>query len=513
MHVRFPRLTATALAFLVSLAPIRAETDVAEAAPEFTVVTYNVENLFDADGVAVFDDYAETEDENTYSPGHLLGKLQTIGRTLKTFNDGRGPEIIAFNEIEIDFTPDSTVGDYGAFFDKYKDTTVAEMLTSGLNDEVRGLPAEALLAKHLDDEGLGRYEVVIGADAPPVPGARPRAQKNVLFSRFPVLSTRSHDTLDARDILEVTLDAHGHPFHVFVNHWKSGASNAETERSRVVNAQTLRDRLEEIFLEDPNADVLLAGDFNSQYNQSQMYPFMEKTGVNDVLGSQGDELATATATNLSLYNLWHDLPPEERKSDIFQGNWGTLMQKMITPGLYDFRGVQYVDNSFSVVVLDGINAQTSLRVPKRWTNAAGGSGASDHFPIAARFRVVSDNDPERRKELVNPGTDDGSATPLRVGFENLKPGDVPAFGAETAENPGRHIGEVFLVSGEVTAEKPQAITVDGRDYLLWSRDASLRERVQQIPAGTKIEFLGEFGMHRGNWQFLIEQPSWLISAP
>ena len=38
------------------------------SAREFPVVTYNVENLFDADGQAVFDDYQETGEENAYSP-------------------------------------------------------------------------------------------------------------------------------------------------------------------------------------------------------------------------------------------------------------------------------------------------------------------------------------------------------------------------------------------------------------------------------------------------------------
>jgi hypothetical protein len=74
---------------------------------EFTVVTYNVENLFDADGLAIFDDYVESDAEHTYSPRHMLNKLRGISAVLKTFNDGQGPEVIAFSEIEIDFIPDS----------------------------------------------------------------------------------------------------------------------------------------------------------------------------------------------------------------------------------------------------------------------------------------------------------------------------------------------------------------------------------------------------------------------
>jgi len=483
----------------------------ATAPGEFTVLTYNVEHLFDVDGIAVYDDLVETDDENTYSPGHLLGKVRAIADTLKTFNDGAGPEVVAFNEIEIDFTPESTVTDYAAFLDEYRDTTAAEMLTTGLNDTIRGLPAEAILLKHLEDEGMTGYQVAIGQDPADANGRR--GHKNAVFSRFPIVDVRSHPTTQARDILETQLDVDGHPFYIFTNHWKSGASSTESEQARRDNARTLRQRVDEILSTDPSADILLAGDFNSQYNQSQVYPFMKETGVNDILGSQGDEMATATATNYSLYNLWYELPPEERKSDFFRGNWGTLMQKMITPGLYDFRGVQYVDNSFEVVILDGHNAHTPLQIPRRWSNAAGGSGVSDHFPIAARFRVVPDGDAERRKNLVNPGRDDGRAEPLPVGFADLQPSDTPVFTAAMARDPGPRDGGFYVVRGRVSVENPQTLEVHGQPFLLWSRDLELRKHMQTYPVGSEVELIGELGMHRGRWQFLVNNRNWLIKEP
>jgi len=356
--------------------------------------------------------------------------------------------------------------------------------------------------------------VAIGADAPETgEGVRRRAHKNALFSKFPITEVRSHATTQARDILETRLDIDGHPFYVFTNHWKSGASSTESEQARRDNARTLRQRVEAILAADPSADILLAGDFNSQYNQSEAYPFMGETAVNDILGSQGDEMATATATNYSLYNLWYELPPEERKSDHFRGNWGTLMQKMITPGLYDHHGVQYVDNSFAVVILDRLNAHTPLQIPKRWSNAAGGSGASDHFPIAARFRVVEDGDKERRKQLTNPGRNDGRVEPLPVGFEDLKPSDTPPFTADLARDPGPHDGGIFLVRGRVSVANPLTVEVHGQPFLLWSRDLELRKHMQTYPVGSEVELIGEVGMHRGQWQFLVNTRNWLIQEP
>ena len=49
------------------------------SAREFVVVTYNVENLFDLDRVAKFDDYVEVPDDpNSY--GHAIVTGKQIGR-------------------------------------------------------------------------------------------------------------------------------------------------------------------------------------------------------------------------------------------------------------------------------------------------------------------------------------------------------------------------------------------------------------------------------------------------
>lgn len=489
-------------------------------AREFTIVTYNVENLFDADRVAMFDDYAETGEDNAYSPSKFLKKLQTIGAVLKTFNGGKGPDVACFNEFEIDFTPNSKAGDLDSFLEKYKGTTVAKMLTTDLNDEIRGLPVEALLLKYLTDEGMTGYHVAIGADEPDFAamaikdrGVHKKAHKNALFSKFPIKKVQSHATPDARDILEVTLDVEGNPFTVFVNHWKSGASDFASEQSRRFNAKTVRDRLDAILKDDPSADVLIAGDFNSQYNQSQIYPFMGQTGLNDVLGSQADEQATSKSSGHSLYNLWYELPPEKRHSDNYSGKWGTLMQNMITPGLYDYNGIQYADNSFSVVVLDGINAATPFKLPKRWSNTGEGSGASDHFPVSARFRTVSDGDKSRRMELASPGKDDGPSQLIAVDMSSLRPDDAPVFSKKVADEAGKHIGEIFLVSGKINSLKPLTLEVDGQEYLLWSPKVELRKRMQKYPKDGNLKLLGELGEHKGRLQIVVGDASWLLDEP
>jgi endonuclease/exonuclease/phosphatase family metal-dependent hydrolase len=491
------------------------------SAREFTVVTYNVENLFDADGQAVFDDYQETGKENAYSPAKLLVKLQNIGRVLQTFNQGAGPEVIAFNEFEIDFTPESKATDHAAVLEKYKDVTVEEMLTTKLDDEIRGLPVEVLLLKYLEDEGMGGYQVAVGEDEADLSllettdrSVRRKAHKNAVFSKFPITDVKSHATPDARDILETTLDIDGQPLILFVNHWKSRASDLNAEQTRRLNARTLRDRLDAIMAENPSADILVAGDFNSQYNQTKANPHLGKTAVNDVLGSQGDEATTAASTGFSLYNLWHELPPEKRYSDSYDGKWGTLMQKMVTPGLYDHRGVQYVDNSFMVVMVDDVNTVGVLNLPRRWTNFGAGAGTSDHFPIAAKFRTVDEDDTAKRLELSAPGREEDAPTELmEVGFDSLETDDVPAFEPLQGKDPATQIGELFRVRGKITSLRPLAIEVGGEKYLLHSHNKDLRQQLRSYPKEGRLEFIGELGTHRGQLQFVVGDEDWILKEP
>lgn len=488
-------------------------------AREITVLTYNVENLFDADKVAIFEDYEETGEPDAYSPAKMLGKMRNIAKVLKTFDGGAGPDIICLNEIELDFTPDSKVTDYDAFLAKYKDTTAEKMLAAGLNEEIRGLPSEALLLKHLADQGMTGYHVATGADEPDFAalastdrGVHKKGQKNVLFSRFPITDVKSHATPDARDILEVTLDVDGQPLIVFVNHWKSGASNLDSEQSRRFNAKTVRDRLDAIFAENPSADVIVAGDFNSQYNQSKVYPHMGKTGINDVLGSQGDEAATASATNLSLYNLWHELPADKRGSDHHSGKWGTLMQALITPGLYDFNGVQYVDNSFSVVALKGINSVTELGLPQRWSNLGDGSGFSDHFPVAFRIRTVTEGDKEKRLELAKPGKESSESTQRGVGFDRLKADKLPVFDSKVAAKIPDNLGNLYRVKGEIASRRPLMIEAAGKEYQLWAsdKDSDALRPLRKLDVDSNIEIIGMLSSHKGKPQFLVEDPSWIL---
>lgn len=477
---------------------------------QFDIVVYNVENLFDVDGVALFDDYAP----DAYRPAHLLTKLTNITRVLKTFGNGQGPAIILFQELEGDQTPGETPFDHATFLRDCQSRRLAEMLREPVDPQVQDLPATAFLLKALHDAGLGPYEVAAG-EYRPSSGDRAIAHINATFSRFPILDARTHPASGARGILEVVHDVQGHRLYTFNNHWKSGASDPETEPIRARNARVLRERLSELLATDPHADVVLGGDFNSHYNQSLRHPEMGTTALNGVLGSQGDELAIRGPDGPDVYNLWFELPARRRGSDVFRDHWGTLMQMMIVHGLYDHRGVQYVDNSFDVAAIENLNAQAGSRTPVRWSFAGeAGSGYSDHLPIYARFQVVVDNDPTRYLTLTDPGRADAtSPQPRAVDYRAVQHANIARArerGSDAALRDNDRIGHIFLVHAQVSGERPFRVRLFQEDYTVWAFDRDLRlEIYNRFSLGDHIVFHGELGIHRGQWQFIVRDRSWL----
>ena len=476
---------------------------------QFWVMAYNVENLMDVDRVAPYDDYTEiADDPNSYSPAKLLRKLKTICRVLKSAPGGIGPDVVILNELEVDQTPESSVADLKEFLKKHESTTYEKMLTTELNDELRGLPVEAWLLKALEDEGLRGYTILVG-EVDPTTGQHGEAVKVGLLTRFPILETKTHPTNQARGILEAKLDVEGYPVFVFGNHWKSGAGNPAMENVRLGNAKVLRERLNQVFQENPRADVILGGDFNSQYNQCQRYPFMPKTGVQDVLGSQGDPAIFKKTDGPDLYNLWFEVSPEKRISDEYGGEWGTLMQLLVSRGMGDGQGVDLVPGMLTQLRIPDLNIQGPLGLPWRWTNYGPGWGASDHFPVMAQFQVADGTAPsfESRAWSTVPPKE-----VLKVGFDRIdrsKLRNASVLKDASPEDLAKAIGEIFVVEATFSKIRPLEVEVGGKNYSLHSFDKDLKKTLGNEPKGKQTAFLGELGLHKGRLQFVVHDPSWI----
>lgn len=476
-------------------------------AREFTVMVYNVENLFDVDGVSRFEDYRQPP-EGHYGPEQMLNKMASIRRALEAVNDGQGPEIILFQEFELDLTPLGTPSP-----EAFLAATRGQALDVLLREQswVSALPVELLFLKHLEDHGLGGYHVV-KPDSFRMEDHTPH--NNVVFSRFPVKFVRQRALHDARDLLVVGVDVDGKTLILLNNHWKSGASDADTEAIRVQNALVVRAELESIRLQDPDADVLIAGDLNCYYNHKAAFgDRFTETGINDILPTHGYEKQMTGPDAAGLYNLWFELPKEERGSEVYRGYWGTLMQILLAPGLYDNKGIQYVDNSFTRLVLPGENVDSRWGRPMRWNNVGGGVGFSDHLPLLARFLVLEE-DAEGWMELDNPAHEPFAADRPRMDFRLRDRRAVPE--AEGLASLGERdraalLGELFRLDTAIVAEKPARVRVGDLEMQVYSPLRDVRGKLDSMTVGEGLRAYATLETYRGEFQFVIHHPDWVFA--
>ncbi len=234
-------------------------------AQNFKVASYNVENLFDLS--------IEGTEYTAYIPDTGYGWTRDIANIKYTNIAGvikeLGAEIVALQEIE-------------------------------------SKEALVLLRKRLKDSGVD-YPYFEIADS------RATSVKCAVLSMFPIMKKEEIEVRNkiARNILKVTFDINGNYLILFVNHWKSKRG---PESMRIACAKALRQEISRL---KKDSDFILAGDFNSNYNEYKTFRTSDRlndtggvTGINHILRTvKGFEIVnektlTQHVANEYLYCLW-----------------------------------------------------------------------------------------------------------------------------------------------------------------------------------------------------------------
>jgi endonuclease/exonuclease/phosphatase family metal-dependent hydrolase len=287
----------------------------------YTFLAYNVNNLFDdADDGTEYPEYDPSE--GVWTTEKYREKLGRLGRVLTEAVPG-GADFLALTEIE--------------------NLRVLEDLSSG-----------PLLKS--------------GYRAALTTGDPEAAVRVGVLSRLPVLYARSHMPARAgfhqRSILEVEVDCDGVSLFVFVCHFKAKSEGAEaTEKSRILSAAAVRQRIEEILEADGGAEFLVLGDLNENADEYErvgrryvtaLFPLAsaDEAGTDpnlgDVLFVTGDraELQGIGKRNggavPALYSPWLDDPPHPG-SYLYRGRWESIDHALLGPGLLDEKGLTFAD--------------------------------------------------------------------------------------------------------------------------------------------------------------------------
>lgn len=345
---------------------------------QFTVATFNVENLYD-----YYDDPFDRDD----SPDDL--NLNYVPRTLDAYetkitkialailNDLHAPDIIAFQELEDQDVCISGGQLYGVCSDEIDNADGAPDVLQDVAAAIAELSGDTVLylsaidRDSADYRGIAqgylyrtdRVELPPADPGDPVLGERPddpEAERypnqevsnpkalnqrfaigTPLFARAPVvgLFRIHHDAVGSDNYLDIYLSN---------NHLKSDPTGYNSLRE--FQATYNLSFIEALQAENPDVHFILLGDLNS-------FP-------------ESEELAVLEPT---LNSLWDDIPPVSRYTYIYAGQSQTLDYIYITPNLNDI----LVDVSIAHTNADyAYHYETSPSTSLR---------AADHDPIIATF--------------------------------------------------------------------------------------------------------------------------------
>ncbi len=311
----------------------------------YTIAFYNTQNTFDTINNPEKDDDAFTPKGNMeWTQEKYNRKIQKLSEAIATIGGGNGPAIIGLSEIE--------------------NKLVLQDLTKALAQKKHKY--QYIHFETGDEHGLD-LAILYKANAFKV------ESKQSIKINFGSGYT-------SRDILKVTGKLQGQPLTIFVNHWPSLPENrrGKQDDSRLkVAAKTLRKEINIIQAADPEANIIVMGDFNTEPKSNIMKQVLNATGRPNPYYK--DELF-----NTSYMHYVNGLG-----SYYSRGDFKMLDQILISKSFITRNGLEYVRGSANIHEPDEMKFMygkyKNTPLPTHSGNTYFG-GPSDHFPVYIKVR-------------------------------------------------------------------------------------------------------------------------------
>jgi endonuclease/exonuclease/phosphatase family metal-dependent hydrolase len=309
-----------------------------------------MENLFD-----LIDDPDKNDSEwlegeaKDWSEERLALKMENIAKVIQYMNDGKGPDLLGFQEVEHRHLIDT------------------------------------LISRHLHNNN---YSVVY-FESPDKRGI----DNGIIFNNrmFDLEHVRAHtvvlqDHYPTRDIVEAAFKINDVKIYLFVNHWPSRRGGQEkSEPNRLSAAETLNTALQEVYESNDEPNVIILGDFNDE---------PDNKSITEVLGAvKYDCLLESGVSESLLYNLSYKSFENGQGSYLYRGDWNMLDQIIISNSLTDKSNFYYDCASFKVIrpeiMITGEGRYKGAAIPTYGGRKYLG-GFSDHYPVGAGFKYFSE---------------------------------------------------------------------------------------------------------------------------
>jgi len=312
----------------------------------FRVMFYNVENLFDTvDQANVQDEEYTPISKKQWNSERYDKKLHQLADVIYAYNKEDVPELIGLCEVENRGVVEDLVTGTVLKHAHYKVVHEDSPDNRGIDVALIYDPERFAYVSHQ------MYRV-------PLSGARP----------------------NTRDIMHVTGTVDGETLHVFINHWPSRSGGKErSEPNRMLVASKVREAVDKVQANDPNAKIIVMGDLNDHPIDKSVFESL-RAKHNKKPSEPGD-----------LFNLMYDYHQEGLGTHNYQGNWGVLDHLIVSyPLLNAKQGLSVKADGANIHKQDFFlfTKKDGTKIPSR---TYGGpnyyGGFSDHLPIVAELKI------------------------------------------------------------------------------------------------------------------------------
>jgi hypothetical protein len=317
---------------------------------EFSILFYNVENLFDThDDPLTEDDGFTPGGELHWTSKRLSQKLLNLSKVIINASGWNIPDIIVFAEIEN-----------------------RQMLEKLIDDTpLKSFPFKIIHKESPDHRGIDVGMIYNSTSFSPIE-----------YKYYPLLIDSVE--LNTREILYVSGVSNGtDTIHIFGNHWPSRYSGfLETKDLRKAAASLLESKVEELFEKYKSPKIVIVGDFNDN---------PEDEALKNILKAGKFELPVVDE---KLYNLFFDLKRDNQGSLKFQSQWYIFDQIIVSGSLLSAGfGLTVKPEDAKIIKLPYLledDKKFGGKKPFRtYYGFTYNGGFSDHLPVLLRMNSVN----------------------------------------------------------------------------------------------------------------------------
>lgn len=313
----------------------------------YTIMFYNVENLFDIDNdPTTIDEEFLPNGDRFWNNHKFYLKLKRIFQVIMAAGQGELPVVIGLCEIE--------------------NQTVLELL-------LHTTPLAKMGYKIVHKESPDRRGIDVALLY------REDLFDPINYKTFPVINPNDTE-FKTRDILYVKGKIANDTLHFFINHWPSKYGGLmETIPLRALAAKTLRTNIDSLFTLNSNSKIIAMGDFNDS-------PFDESISKELMALTHFDSISLS-----SLYNLAYPLAEIGRGSNKYQGKWELIDQIIVSGALLQPKGLSTSTNSFHIFsppfLLEPDKNFLGEKPFRTYVGFKYNNGFSDHLPVLLHLRI------------------------------------------------------------------------------------------------------------------------------